>query len=530
MYECPNCGGNLKFDIPSQKMFCAHCESRFDPYAITKEEDAAGTGSFEANVFLCPQCGGEMISGDNDITSFCSYCGAANILSSRISREERPRYIIPFQKTKEECKKAYGQRMRKAFFAPKELKDPQFIEGFRGIYMPYWSYKVVQKGEIQLDGYTTKRKGDYVYTNYYALKGDLDAGYEGYAYDASSNFYDDMSEALAPYDAKKMKDFSSAFLSGFYADRADVDAQLYEQEPLTIADNATYETLCKNPVFKKHGIGLVFDWKNKTPEKLLTVSDGADSVLFPVWFMCYRNGEQIAYAAVNGQTGKVVADLPVDEKRFFTSSLLLAIPIFILLNLFLTLRPQNLLDGSALVAAVASLIYYWELGGIFRNETRQGDRALQVKNPRKEETEEVKKPKKKKAKASMVTLMVVWLAIICVLVGIQNGLFPAFAWLASAATVVIVGFMSLHKYGQMKKEKFTAVRGGKGCLLSLAAVLACFGIRAFHPVSDLWYYGGVLAILATVVFVFTDLIRNYNRLAMRVLPQFEKKGGDDSAK
>ena len=130
----------------------------------------------------------------------------------------------------------------------------------------------------------------------------------------------------------------------------------------------------------------------------------------------------------------------------------------------------------------------------------------------------------------MVTLMVVWLAIICVLVGIQNGLFPAFAWLASAATVVIVGFMSLHKYGQMKKEKFTAVRGGKGCLLSLVAVLACFGIRAFHPVSDLWYYGGVLAILATVVFVFTDLIRNYNRLAMRVLPQFEKKGGDDSAK
>lgn len=548
MYECPSCGGNLKFDIPSQKMFCAHCESRFDPYSLTKGEDAEESGSFEANVFLCPQCGGEMISGDNDITSFCSYCGAANILSSRISREKRPRYIIPFMKTKEECKRAYEQRLRKAFFAPKELKDPQFIEGFRGIYMPYWSYRVIQRGEIQLDGNTSKRKGDYVYTNYYALKGDLDAAYEGYAYDASSSFYDNISEGLAPYDAKQMKDFSPAFLSGFYADRADVDAELYQQEALEIANNATYEELCKDPVFEKHGIKLEYEWKNKTPERLLTVSDGEDSALFPVWFLCYRNEDRVAYAAVNGQTGKVVADIPVDEKKFFISSLILAIPIFILLNLFLTLRPQSLLDGSALVAAVSSLIYYWELGGIFRNETRQEDRAIQKKREREKSAEEKEADKiketekkdrndesdedrkeKKKGKAFTISSLLLLLGVEFVFAGIQGGLFPAFTWLAAVITVMVVSIMSLNRYGDMKKKKFTAIRGGKGCLFSLAAVLACFGIRACQPVSDLWYYGGVLAILATVVFVFIDLIRNYNRLAMRSLPQFEKKGGDDSA-
>ena len=543
MYECPNCGGNLKFDISSQKMFCAHCESRFDPYSLTKGEDAEEGGSFEANVFLCPQCGGEMISGDNDITSFCSYCGAANILSSRISREKRPRYIIPFMKTKEECKRAYEQKLRKAFFAPKELKDPQFIEGFRGIYMPYWSYRVVQRGEIQLDGYTSERKGDYVYTNYYALKGDLDAGYEGYAYDASSSFYDNISEGLAPYDAKKMKDFSPAFLSGFYADRADVDAELYQQEALEIADNATYEALCKDPVFEKYGIKLEYEWKNKTPERLLTVSDGEDSALFPVWFLCYRNGDRVAYAAVNGQTGKVVADIPVDEKKFFASSLILAIPIFILLNLFLTLRPKSLLDGSALVAAVSSLIYYCELGGIFRNETRQEDRAIQKMREQEKSAEEQKtdkieeaekneeneKKEKKKGKALTITIMLIWIGIVFVTAGIRGGFFPAFAWLASVITVMVVSIMSLNRYSDMKKKKFTEIRGGKGCLFSLAAVLVSFSIRACQPVSDLWYYGGVLAILATVIFVFTDLIRNYNKLTMRSLPQFEKKGGDDSA-
>ena len=38
--------------------------------------------------------------------------------------------------------------LKKAIFAPKELKDPKFIDGFRGIYMPYWTYYVTQKAPI----------------------------------------------------------------------------------------------------------------------------------------------------------------------------------------------------------------------------------------------------------------------------------------------------------------------------------------------------------------------------------------------
>ena len=36
MYECPNCGGNLKFDIASQQMACAFCGTHLDPYSVKK--------------------------------------------------------------------------------------------------------------------------------------------------------------------------------------------------------------------------------------------------------------------------------------------------------------------------------------------------------------------------------------------------------------------------------------------------------------------------------------------------------------
>ena len=227
MYECPNCGGNLKFEIASQKMFCAYCESRLEPEEVEKESDTTQSDSFEVNVFLCPQCGGEMLSGDKDATAFCSYCGSANILTPRISREKRPRYIIPFKKSKEDCKKAYVRKMRKAFFVPKEYRDAEFIDGFRGIYMPYWSYRLTQRGPVDFGGKISERHGDYVHTKHYRLTGELDASYEGYSFDASTSFYDNISEALGPYQVKDMRDFSPAYLSGFYADVADVKTDLY---------------------------------------------------------------------------------------------------------------------------------------------------------------------------------------------------------------------------------------------------------------------------------------------------------------
>ena len=153
MIACPNCGGNTKFDIASQQILCEFCDTKYDPYMFdNKSSDAIESQNFEVTVFTCPQCGGEILSTDDAAAGFCSFCGASTILYSRISHEKRPGYIIPFQKTKDDCKRAYAELMKKAIFAPKELKDPKYIDGFRGIYMPYWAYYFTQQGEFCING------------------------------------------------------------------------------------------------------------------------------------------------------------------------------------------------------------------------------------------------------------------------------------------------------------------------------------------------------------------------------------------
>ena len=134
MYQCPCCGGRLIFDIPSQQLKCDHCSNSFNPYEISKEHDAQESVEYDVTVFRCPQCGGEILSTDNTAANFCSFCGASTILTSRVTKELKPGYIIPFSKTKQDCKRAYKSMMRYALFAPGELKDEKFIDGFRGIY------------------------------------------------------------------------------------------------------------------------------------------------------------------------------------------------------------------------------------------------------------------------------------------------------------------------------------------------------------------------------------------------------------
>ena len=66
MFACKNCGGNVIYDIASGQLACTYCHTLFDPYAYEeKTTDAEIQKDFEATIFTCPQCGGEILSTDD---------------------------------------------------------------------------------------------------------------------------------------------------------------------------------------------------------------------------------------------------------------------------------------------------------------------------------------------------------------------------------------------------------------------------------------------------------------------------------
>ena len=537
MYECPGCGANMKFDILSQQMSCAYCGRKEAPESLHREVDAQ-EDTFEATVFTCPQCGGEMISGDQDATAFCSFCGASNILTSRLVQEKRPGYIIPFKKTREDCKKAYARKMRWALFTPGELRNPAHIDSFRGIYMPYWTYQMQQKGEVCFKGSKSYRKGDYVYTEHYDLIGDVDADYYGFSYDASSTFYDNISEALAPYYVRDQVEFTPAYLSGFYADIADVDQNLYLEKAQNMANESSWAQVRTTKAFRKYNIDRDKNHFNLT-DKLHTRCTAAHSTMYPVWFLSWRKDDRVAYATVNGQTGKVVADLPIDIGRFIIMALVLAIPLFILLNLLGTIKPILLLIFCSLLGVATAWIYLRELRAIRRREINESDMALQQKKEKQWRGKQ-SVPKKKSAisKSLMVTLIVdvafpLLMGLYVAILIAKNDSPVAAALLKGKSAIwpfvamIVCAVLYYKSYREEKNlENYRHQYGGLGAIAAqAAAAIVCF----LQPVSDLWYYLGALLIMLSILYNIWDILRGYNRLAMRRLPQFDKQGGDDHA-
>lgn len=538
MFACKNCGGNVKYDISAGQLSCEYCHSLFDPYIYEdKTSDAEMSNDFEATIFTCPQCGGEILSTDDTAAGFCSFCGASTVLYSRISNEKKPGYIIPFSKTKDNCKQAYSDFMKKAIFAPNELKDSSFIDGFRGIYMPYWTYYITQNAPLSLAGEKSHRQGDYIITDHFKLCGNLDNYYKGISYDASSSFDDSISANLAPYDVKNMKRFTPAFLSGFYADTADIPASIYEYDAAELAKDNTLSEVKKVPQFR--GI-TIKNLDSITSDGLGTQFKKIDYSMFPVWFMSYRNKDRVAYATVNGQTGKVVADVPISIGKFMLGSLITAIPIYIMLCLFFTMTPGWTLTFVGILSLIASFIYSRELAKIAIKEASAEDKGkLAKENPdmlnelNSKNAAKLSKKLKKKTHASStakvflsVYMCIFGFAIITTLLSNSSNTDGSFIlWTIATILSIILSFKSFSRF-----DKLPGHKGLFGLIFNIIALILASAVVFLQPVSDFWYYGAALVLIASLLVTLVDVILAFNVLSTRKLPQFDThKGGDDRA-
>ncbi len=469
MYQCPDCGGEMRFDIPSQMLKCGYCNNLTEPSEHPNVKGAQEATEFEVTKFVCNQCGAEIFSEDNTAAAFCSFCGSSTLLTSRLAKEKCPDAILPFQKTKEDCIKEYKKIMRRAIFAPDEYKDEKHIESFRGIYMPYWVYDVKHHGSYCLHGTKESRKGDYDITKHYNLTGEIDAEYKGITHDAAKEFADDISESFAPYDVNKMLPFHPAYLAGFYADTQDVNYCIYEDDAKELAHTITQKTLEKHPVYNGYNIRVTKS-KRYTPYEVTL--EKPHYALFPVWFMSYQKNGRVGYVSINGQTGKVSADIPIDYRKYTIGSLLLAIPIFLLLNFMISITAKAALIVTLFLTVFAMFISYTELCRILEKDAGKNDRGkLRYDGKRR-----YARPK---------------------------------------------------KVSKAYKERFKAKRGIWGLLSAVATIVISIGILILNPVSDYIYYGGAFLSILSIFLLIIDIMRDYNVLATRKLPQFKREGGDD---
>ncbi|MCR5848733.1 MAG: hypothetical protein K6G75_11540 [Lachnospiraceae bacterium] len=359
IYKCPNCGGVLEYNVESNNMICYHCDNSYSVNEVSnfskmgvsvsqnpeietetnafnspqsdekiikpgssfsgftgfapkefgdyntllerkeaekQKEEARKNASIKMQIMRCTSCGAELAVNGVETSTFCAYCGQATVVQDRVEDYLKPDFIIPFKVTREDAERIIRTRLNSGFFVPKGIKQFE-VEKIRGIYVPFWLFGMYYHDK-QYYKYS-KKQGKTTVTRYEYFEGETN--FRRLTLDASQNLNDDSSSRLEPFDMRQLREFDTAYMSGYYSDRFDMGTEqmtgpavskakdLFNSEAQRTIKHKTAKLVSSNPDFRV---------------------DQTEYALLPAWFLTFRYQNMPYTILVNGQTGKMVGAVP----------------------------------------------------------------------------------------------------------------------------------------------------------------------------------------------------------------------------
>jgi len=149
---------------------------------------------------------------------------------------------------------------------------------------------------------------DYTQTSHFALVRSGSVGFKCIPVDGSTKMDDALMESIEPYDVSQAVDFQTAYLAGYLADKYDVDAEESIQRANERVKRTTEEAFASTA---KGYTSVVAEHSS------VRLQNGQTRyALYPVWLLNTKwNGKTYTFA-MNGQTGKLVGDLPMDKGAY----------------------------------------------------------------------------------------------------------------------------------------------------------------------------------------------------------------------
>ena len=271
-------------------------------------------------VYICKSCGAEILTDGTTAATHCPYCDSEVVINDafdgglatdRLTGGLRPNGVIPFKVTKEQMKQIVGEFGKGKKLLPRDFFTNKRVNDVQGIYVPFWLFDGTVNGMVEFDAKKVSRyeEGDYRVeeTKYYSLERGGQLSFRNVPVDGAEKMDDAMMESLGPYRFEEMVDFQTAYLSGFLADRFDRDPDESIPRAEELMEASTVERLQET----------TRDYSEvRAAKKSLYVSNpSVKYVLLPVYIInCKYGGRDYRYA-INGQTGKMVGELPVSKQR-----------------------------------------------------------------------------------------------------------------------------------------------------------------------------------------------------------------------
>lgn len=324
-YKCPNCNGNVSYN--DEKIVCEYCDTRmsiteYDKFLTkrTQESIKASSPKFLSDenddkfqVFQCKSCNAELTVDSSTAVTCCPYCDSNILIKAQYQGVYKPDYILPFKIQKKEAEASLREFFRYQKLIPYDFAENTEVIQLTSLYVPFWLFDVdtsslnIYKHTSSTSSKNRRSRNSVVTHRSHSRKRGGAINFKDIPIQASSKMPSEFMFSLAPFDYSELKKFKPSYIAGYISDQWSISLEKTQSELVSRMKSTSINK---------------FKYKRKPPKKpmpfnpsflscdLEILAQSHRSLLIPVYVFNTKYQNRDALFMINGQTGKVIGNLP----------------------------------------------------------------------------------------------------------------------------------------------------------------------------------------------------------------------------
>ena len=262
----------------------------------------------------CDGCGAVFTFEPPQVAGTCPFCAARIVTQPKAaSPMVAPNALLPFKIPLDGSRNLVRGWIGSLWFAPNALRQMALVDALQGVYLPFWSYSaststryVGERGDRYTEMVTTTNaqgqrvQQPVVRVRWSGAQGDVEGPFRDVLV-VATKVVDARVTALEPWDLESLTAYEPAYLSGFQAQRYQVELP----EGFELAKAQVKPTI---EGWIRRDIGGDEQRIHRMDTRYRDVA--FRHLLLPVWIGAYRFHHRVFQIAVNARTGEVQGDRP----------------------------------------------------------------------------------------------------------------------------------------------------------------------------------------------------------------------------
>ncbi len=384
-FKCPQCGATTAYCIQERGLTCSYCGFYEPPhqavvgkgaeafeFTLEALSRAAHGWGVERLELQCQNCRAATSLPTGKLTSTCPFCGSNRVVQHAGDQNAlRPRFLIPFGVVPDACRELATHWLGSSWMTPSALQRLARLAEFVPIYLPFWTFDARTRADWEAEvGHSETERyyedGEWKTRTVTVWK--WESGRAALFIDdllipGTSRLSAVLLNRLKDFDTRQLVEYEPRYLAGMQAQAYDVQLEAAWQQARAEMREQTREACCDQASTSEiRNFSMTLDFSDETWRY----------ALFPVYVAVYRYEDRAYQVMINGQTGTMAGQRPVDWGKVWLAVALMLVPGLALALLGII----TLIFGIGVIFLVFGLILLI-VGGIFAFKTVQKAREME---------------------------------------------------------------------------------------------------------------------------------------------------------